>query len=155
MNRHRIRDISLTALLVCSWLMASCAGYSLRGKVIEGDVSFASIVGADDGRLTGPGVPGVKVSLETDPGRIQREFVGEAVTDADGDFAIRVRRPGAGFLIYDVGLDAHRDGYEGVRQIFRLPGSSKRVLIVLNPGRDTFPEREETPMEMYDRFKHH
>lgn len=156
---HNVADRQIkcpTALAACCaavLLIPSCSGYTLRGRVIEGDISYASVVNREDIRLGQRGVGGVTVSLETDPGTVKREFVGESVSDEDGEFEIRVDKAGAGFLIYDVGVEARRRGYEGVRHMFRLPSSSRRLLVVLRPGTDTLTEREGTLMEQYDRFR--
>ncbi|RMH29778.1 MAG: carboxypeptidase regulatory-like domain-containing protein [Planctomycetota bacterium] len=157
-NRHATLRSSRSAgpaILVALALVGfgGCSGYTLRGKVIEGDISYAAVVSADDERLTGPGVAGVTVSMETDPGRLRREPVGSATSGPDGSFSIRVRRPGAGILIYDVGIEARRDGYQGVRHQFRLPPGSKRLLITLQPGRDTLQPQEESLMEQFERFR--
>lgn len=154
--RFRRCGAGMAALLIVAMAAgaAGCAGYKLEGKVVRGDISYAAIVDAKDPRFEeSGGVPGVMISLETDPDRLSREYVGDAVTDADGNFSISVRRPGAGILMYDVGLEARRKGYEGVRQTFRLPPNSKKVLITLRAGADTLPEKEESLMEQYERFK--
>lgn len=143
-----------TALSIAAMTVAGgCAGYTLQGRVTEGDISYAAVLDQSDSRLSGGrGIPGVQVALETDPGRLKREFVGESVTDGDGNFSIRVARPGAGILLYDVGIEARRKGYEGVRQSFRLPPKGKRVFITLRPGPDTLTD-EESLMERYERFR--
>ena len=38
-------------------------------------------------------------------------------------------------MIYDVGVYASKPGYTDAEGFFRLPGSSKRVLIVMTQGR--------------------
>lgn len=152
-NHVSRRPATLLTLTVAALTLASCGGYTLRGRVIDGDISYATVVGANDERLSMPGVGGVTVTLETDPGRVKREFIGEAVSNPDGEFEIRVRKPGAGFLMYDAGIEARRRGYEGVRHMFPLPSSSKRLLIMLRPGNDTLPEREGTLMEQYEQFR--
>ena len=93
------------------------------------------------------------LSMETDPNELRREHVGDAVSDSAGNFSISVQRPGAGILIYDVGVEVRRKGYEGARQMFRLPPKGKRLLITLRRGPDTLEEREETPYEQYERFR--
>jgi hypothetical protein len=134
-------------------LATGCTSYSLQGKVIAGDISYVAVVDASDERLSGPGLVGASLALETDPGKLKREHVGDAVSSSDGSFSIRVNRPGAGLLIYDVGIRVQRNGYEGVQQIFRLPSSGKRVLVILRPGVDQLKEEEESLMEQFERFK--
>jgi hypothetical protein len=134
-------------------LATGCTSYSLQGKVIAGDISYIAVVDASDERFNGPGLVGASLSLETDPGKLKREHVGDAVSSSDGWFSIRVNRPGAGLLIYDVGIRVQRNGYEGVQQIFRLPSSGKRVLVILRPGVDQLKDEEESLMEQFERFK--
>lgn len=145
--------LSFALALLAASAMGGCAGYTLKGKVIRGDISYIAVVDANDPRLEGPGLSGATLSLETDPDKLRREFVGDAVSDGAGNFSISVQRPGAGILIYDVGLEVRRKGYEGVRQMFRLPPKGKRMLITLRAGPDTLEEREESPYEQYERFR--
>jgi len=125
--------------LVVVWLAVAaaatgCAPYTLRGKVVEGEVSFIAVVDADDPRLDGPGLSGAMLTLQTDPQRLNRKTVGSAVSDADGGFSIPVNEVGAGVLIYDMGLEARKKGYSPAEQFFRLPPAGKRVLVLLAPG---------------------
>ncbi len=151
--RWRTFVTPLVVLAVMAAGLGGCSGYTMKGKVVAGDISYAAIVDADDPRLEGPGIASAMISLETDPDKLSREPVGDAVSDTAGNFSISVRRPGAGILIYDVGMQVRRKGYEGVSQTFRLPPQGKRILITLRGGPDTLPPEEETPYEQYEKFK--
>lgn len=154
----RIRPLLSLAWLAAALAMmgaAGCAQYTLTGKVIQSDISYVAIVDASDDRFEDPGIAGVTVTLQTDPGQLNHQRVGEAVSGSDGTFTISVNKPGAGILIYDVGLEVRRKGYEGVDHIFRLPPSSKKVLVMLRPGAERLPKKEESLMEQYERFKPH
>jgi len=110
-GRPLIPHLSMLLLIVLS-AAAGCQSYTVQGRVIEGEISYVSIVSADEARLgeQGVGVPNVRVRLETDPERLRREIVGETVTDEEGYFSIPFARPGAGVLMYDIGVtagDAH------------------------------------------------
>jgi len=112
------------------------AGYQLRGRVVQGETSFVSVVDADDPRLEGMPVPNASLHLQMDPGNIKRETIARAVSGADGSFAIDVDRFGAGWVEYDVGLFVRKSGFDPAMAPFRLPPESRRVLVVLSPGRD-------------------
>ena len=111
-----------------------------------------ALAGGDASPLAAEG-DGIRITLETDPEQLNREKVGETVTRPDGTFTIKLRQPGARVLIYDVGLEARASGYQGVQHLFRLPPQSRRVLIMLRPGPNQLPEREESLYEQYERFR--
>ncbi|RMD66106.1 MAG: hypothetical protein D6824_01455 [Planctomycetota bacterium] len=142
--------MAAAAATLATTLSVGCAPYTLRGKVVEGDVSFIAVVDASDPRLDGPGLSGALLTLQTDPQRLNRKTVGSAVSGADGSFSIPVNEVGAGLLIYDMGLKARKQGYSPTEQFFRLPPANKRVLVLLAPGaatttgdRSTEPDAEE------------
>ncbi|TVQ31238.1 MAG: hypothetical protein EA376_10225 [Phycisphaeraceae bacterium] len=141
-------------LLSCALLYLTGCGYTMRGKVVEGDVTYVAIVDTDDPRLEGRGVGGVNIMLETDPDRINREQVGRTVSQQDGSFSMDIDAFGAGLLQYDVGITAHRRGFETAQNIFRLPSSGRRILIMISPGAgDESWRRQESPFEQYERFR--
>jgi len=147
------RSIAALGIVIAVFTTAGCASYTLKGKVIAGDISYIAVVDANDDRLAGPGLAGVSVTMETDPGKLNHDQVGDTVSGSNGDFSIPVQKLGAGILIYDVGVEARRKGYEGVSQMFRLPPSSRRVLIMLRVGADALPPKADTLLEQYDKFK--
>lgn len=143
--------ILLVALLAP---LGACAPYKLQGKAIEGDVSFITIVAADDPRLEGPGIPGVQVRLESDPQKLNREVAGDALTDAEGNFSIPFDKVGAGMLLYDVGIQARRKGFSPADSEFSLPPSGKRVLIILEPGVDNANWRSDSELlDQAEKFR--
>lgn len=154
LRRRRFASLALLGCIVFTVFMVNgCSGYVLKGKVIRGDISYIAVVGADDDRLQGPGLAGVSISLESDPGRLNHDDVGESVSGSNGNFEIAVRKLGAGVLIYDINMEARRKGYQGVSQMFRLPRGNKRVLIMLRPGVEVLPPKEDTLLEQYNKFK--
>jgi len=140
-------------LLGLTSLLAGCSPYQLRGKVIAGDISYIAVVDADDPRLEGPGVSGAALRLQTDPERLNRKTIGTSVSGADGGFTIPVMEVGAGVLIYDIGLRVRHDGYIPVEQFFRMPSSSKRVLVMLQSGKAPPDTEPESPEDLLRRFK--
>ena len=129
------------------------SGYQLKGKVIKGDISFIAIVADDDPRLTDPGIPGVRIALQSDPDKLNKETLGEAVSSGDGSFSIRVDRVGAGFFMYDVGLSADRRGFERTTSQFKLPPGDRRVLIMLRPGVNSSGAPDDDPWSDYEKFR--
>lgn len=123
-------------------LLGACSPYALRGKVIEGDVSFVAIVDASDPRLSGPGVPNVALDLTSNPERLNRKMLASGVSGPTGEIDLRVEEIGAGVMTYDVALAARRDGYAMTEGIFRLPPDSKRALVMLKRGAGRTPSNE-------------
>ncbi len=151
MNTLRWTLASL-AIIGSGFSTMGCSSYSLKGKVIEGDISYVAIVGQDDPRLEEDGVGGVVLRLETDPDRINRETVGEGLSQPDGSFSVPFNQLGGGVLLYDVGLRARKPGYETVEHSFRLPPKNRRVLVIMRPGKSA-SEEEESVYEQYERFR--
>lgn len=118
--------------------LAGCSGYTLTGRVVEGDASWVAVVSPDDPALTDArGVGGVRLHLQLDPGRLSRETLAETTSAPDGSFTLEVDRFGAGLLEYDVGLFARRAGYAPTDGLaFRLPPDSKALLVMMSPGAD-------------------
>jgi len=147
------RSLALSGVLALGAVPFGCAAYTFEGRVVRGEVSYATIVSADDPQLSeGQGLSGVRVRVVTDPDRLNREEVGSGVSGPDGSFSFELDAFGAGFLEYDVGVDATRAGYAGVEEFFRMPKRGERVLIVLAPGKDTRRPRENL-MDQYQQFR--
>lgn len=147
------RRLALACVGVVSAALAGCSAYTFEGRVIVGDVSYATIVSADDPQLMeGQGIGGTRVRVVTDPDRLNRKEVGSGVTSPDGSFSLEIDAFGAGVLEYDIGVDASRPGYAGIEEFFRMPRKGEKVLIVLAPGQDNRRPRENL-MEQYDRFR--
>ena len=64
-------------------------------------------------------------------------------TDSNGNFAVPTSVPGAGMLEYQVSVIARARGHQSFEQIMPMPGGSKRLLIILVPGKDQYqPTRD-------------
>ncbi|MFG0257613.1 MAG: carboxypeptidase-like regulatory domain-containing protein [Phycisphaerales bacterium JB043] len=147
------------AILISVLVAMVCAGcvpaYTLRGRVIPGDISYSLVVGDADERIVdGPGIGGVKVRLVSDPDKLRRELMGEAITNPDGTFEIPFKKVGTGMMLYSVGLTARADGYAPtISSKFNLPSESRRVLILMTPGVDTYQDPlDNTPGSMADQY---
>lgn len=151
------RAVVLTACAAALALQA-CGPYTLKGRVIQGDVSSVAIVDDDDRRLGdegGPGLSGVGLKLTLEPARLNRKLVAQEYSADDGSFELPVDEAGAGLLEFEAGILARRRGFQSAEGVFMLPGGSKRVLIILAPGRDTpgMFEDEPTAQELLEQYR--
>ncbi len=136
--------------------LGGCSSPTIKGRVVAGEGSYIIVVPPGDERLSGPtvtGVPGASVSVIMDPGRLNRKVIASGVSDANGDIDLPIDEFGAGFLEIDVAVTARKKDHDPAEGYFRLPGSSRRVLIVMGPGQDrpTGHEREDLSKDV-DRF---
>jgi hypothetical protein len=130
------RMIAITLLLLVPALGA-CSPYTLTGRVIEGEASYALLVKPDDPRLQLPGITGASLKLTLDPGKLNRDVVTQQVSDGDGEFALPVDRVGAGLIKMYMGILSRKAGYASSEAFFELPNSgSSRLLIIMAPGSD-------------------
>jgi hypothetical protein len=136
-----------------------CAGctpaYTLRGRVVQGDVSYSLVVGDADPRLNQQGIGGVEVRLISDPDKLRREILGTAITNTDGSFEIPFQKIGTGFMLYGVGVTARADGYAPtISGKFNLPPERRRLLILMVPGVDSYQDPiDNTPGAMADELR--
>ncbi len=145
--------VALGAMAAIAAALTGCSSYQFAGRVIQGDVSYATIVSADDPQLSAAGgVGGVRVRVVTDPDKLNRQEVGSGVSSPDGSFSFDLDAFGAGVLQYDIAVDAAKSGFSGVEEAFRMPKKGERVLIVLAPGSDTRRRRENLTDE-YNSFR--
>lgn len=140
------------AALALAGALPGCAGYTLRGRVIAGDVSYVAVVEASDPRLAAPGLAGAEVDLVSDPDRARRKRIASGVTDGAGEFSLPVAETGAGFLNYDVALSVRREGYATAQNVFLLPSGSKRVLVILKAGAPGRSGAEEDLLKEFERY---
>lgn len=135
----------LAGVVLMALLAGGCASYELRGKVIEGHSPGARVVEADDPRLDEPGVGGAAVDVTLDPGRLQAKRIGSGMSDDDGTFALEIDEFGAGFLEHRVEVRGEARGRRVGRGEMILPGSGKRVLVVVpttaGGGEDDEPDQ--------------
>ncbi len=114
--------------------LAACSPYTLRGKVIEGDISYVAVVDANDPRLAGAGIGNASLELISNPERLNHKMLAGGITDPAGSFDLHVDEAGAGILTYDTSLTVRHDGHTTASNIFKLPPDSKRVLVSLKRG---------------------
>lgn len=141
MNRTPLRVLAgVSVALACA--AGACSPYTVTGRVVRGDSSYMMLVDEGDPRLDEPGIPGVQLKLTVDPGKVQRKVVAQEMSGTGGEVSLPVDELGAGLLDFSVGVMARKAGFSPAEGFFQLPkGGSKRLLIVLSPGRDV-PESE-------------
>ncbi len=149
-----MRSASIVMVAALASALVGCGStYTLKGKVIQGDISFIAVVAQDDPRLEGAGVSGVAIELETDPDRLNKETIGEVVTAGDGSFSIGVDRVGAGLFRYDIGISAEKRGFEIARSQFNLPPSDRRVLVIMRKGVSGASSSSDDAWDDYKKFR--
>jgi hypothetical protein len=136
-------------------LLTACSPHTISGRVVRGDVSYVSVVDKDDPRLSEPGLPGVLLRLDLDPGRLSSKSLAQETSGTDGEFTLPVDEPGAGLIDLEVGLLARRKGFQSAEGVFKVPKGSKRVLIVMSPGVDPpgYLEERESVDETLRRYQ--
>lgn len=148
------RLVPLAVLIVFVFAAQACSPYQLKGKVVRGDYTAVIVTDADDPRFAQEGVPGATLHLQADPGRVNRKTLATGVSEPDGSFALPVSEPGAGLLIFDVGLFARRRGFAPAEGYFQLPPGGSRVLVVMAPGDDRETgERRENLRDLADQYR--
>ncbi|MDX2115344.1 MAG: hypothetical protein SFZ24_06950 [Planctomycetota bacterium] len=149
---HRAR---FAAALAVASLPLACGPHTIKGRVIEGDVSAVMVVDKNDHRLQTPGVPGASLKLIKDPARLEPKIIAEHVSGTDGEFELPVDEFGAGVIEMDVGLLVRHRGHRSAESAFKVPGGGKRVLVMLERGRDdpSMSDDRVTPQELLDRYR--
>ncbi len=112
-----------------------CGEYRLRGLVVEGDTAAVLVVDDDDPRLAQHGLSGAVIELTVEPNSLRPKSLGAAMTDDHGQFDMAIDQPGAGLLEYDIGILCRLDGYRSHYETLLLPGSNRRLLIIVHEGR--------------------
>ena len=120
--------------------------YYLQGVVVAGPMGGMVVLEKDDPRLTEPGLAGATLDLSLDPAQASTKELGMHQTDDGGKFRVPVKEVGAGVLIYEIDVLCRRRGYSSVHKQMPLPGSSKRLLIIMSRG----VERSRRPRDVIE-----
>lgn len=117
---------------VATWL-GGCTSVNpmVTGKVIEGRVSLIGGVPANDPRLEGPGLEGVKIAVRLDAMRRGGATVVDGASGPEGQIKIKTRD--LKVFSEEVSVSATKDGYSPARQALVIPSGQRRLLIVLQP----------------------
>ncbi|GAB4518993.1 MAG: hypothetical protein Tsb0013_23000 [Phycisphaerales bacterium] len=132
-----IRALFMLVLTLGALVLTACGAHQVRGVVRVGENSYVQVVDKDDPRLAeGEPVVGATVTSVVDPQSLGSTRLPAIATDHTGAFAIPVDLFGAGWMEYELGVTVRRTKFSPAEGFFRLPGSDKRLLVVLAPGRD-------------------
>jgi hypothetical protein len=129
------RAAATAAVLIGSLAMAlgGCSANQITGRVLTGDSSFVQWV--DSGSSPGGGQPvgGASIVVTRDPLSPGREVVGNAVSQADGSFTVKLDAFGAGWTDEQWLIVAERRGAGRAEYVGRLEGG-RSLFILLAPG---------------------
>jgi hypothetical protein len=144
------RQLALVGLLslICMMFSTGCSTYKLQGVVVSGKVQSIEVVDSDDERLNSMGIPDASVSGILDPREMRPKLLQQAITDEKGRFVIPIDAAGAGsFQEYDINLAAQAAGFAATTKTIQLPWASKRLLITVVPGRDSYQSPQDVLKE--------
>lgn len=135
-------------------LLAGCNGYVLQGKVIRGSASEIQLVYSSDERLTQPAVEGAEIRVTRDPESLNRHLVGQARSNAGGEFTIIMSEFGTGWMQEKWLVQGMSNGFANADALMELPSKNSkwRLLITLGPG-VAEPFNDEDLMQDIEKFK--
>ncbi len=151
-RRARRAAVRLAALAL--FAAPGCSTYVIQGKAIEGEGSDMSFVEPGDPRLDEPGISGVRLSVERDPGSLGAKVVANEVSGAAGEFSIPLSAFGAGWMVEEWRIHAVRGGFQTASRRLNLTGADRKryLLVTLAPGASDDPQEPDL-MEQYERFR--
>jgi len=132
-NRPSTVPFRFALLAGMALLIASCAPYRVRGRVVSGTDSFIAVVEPHDPRLSGRGLADVELDLTINPARLSQRPLRTRLTTPTGEFSIPIRKAGIRIMHDELSLFAHAPGFDPIEGIFTRPPKGKRVLVVLAP----------------------
>lgn len=124
------RSLARTVIPVMACLLhAGCGSLQVKGRVIEGVTSFATVVPGSDVRLQEPsGIANASIEFRTERG----EVFGSGRSDSSGRFTLsvndRVAPKGT------MQLDASAPGYLPARALIYIPRDGRSVLVTMRRG---------------------
>ena len=145
------RMVTMLMLAGAAVMLPACGGYQLRGKVVEGTQPGVVVVDDGDPRLKSVGIGGASVEVMLDPMYVNRKTLGKVYSGGDGTFALPVGEFGAGVLEYNISVLARERNHSFAYEQMLMPGSSKRLLIVLPRGADNY-QRPDDPLGESQKF---
>ena len=151
---NRFQTIKFFAALTIAILMTGC-GYTLKGKVVRGDISSIELVHEIDQRFKGPGLSNAEVLVRRDPNSMNPTLAGSDRTDASGSFSISIKEFGAGWMDEQWQVRGGLPNHANAEALMKLPakGSKWKLLITLAPGTSTPLSGPADYMQDYEQFK--
>lgn len=133
--------------------VTACSGYSMSGRVVEGDFGSISFIAAGASDELEVPIEGATVSLIRDPESLGREEVARATTRADGSFLMPVEAFGAGYLQEQWLVRVRHPQYQIVESFTGLPkeDSGLELLVIMPQGAPV--DSNDNLMEQYDQFR--
>lgn len=133
----RKRRAVLMVLTVSVVLLGACSTSRFKGRVIEGSIGRATAVDPTDARLLEPGVSDVSVQLiayNTARGGAARRVIAQGISDADGEFTLRV--PLKDYSTERVLVRAEGAGIFVTQNELYMPYETQRLLVLVrkSPG---------------------
>lgn len=136
MKTHTLTDArarsarALLALILAAplALLTGCESGGIKGRVVEGPISVATVVENKDERLSRPGIPGVTLELRA-TSSTGTHPIATGTSGPDGSFSLSST---AGEAIADqLRLSARRDGYVATQGLVFIPGDGRQLLVVM------------------------
>lgn len=117
--------------------VVGCASYRLEGIVVDGPIPSMSIVDKIDPLRDQIPISEAAVSITIDPRSLGAKQLPMVFTDAKGHFSVPVDEVGAGaFAEYEFEIVVRAPGYGAFADRRMLPFGSKKLIVVMRPGRD-------------------
>ena len=104
------------------------ASRAVQGRVLPGPAGIATVVQANDPRLSEPGLGGVEIRLTDGSGGMGS--VAHAVSREDGSFSLRVSESA---MTRRLGLHAESDAIIAFHGTAHLPMDDRRLLVIVQP----------------------
>ena len=156
---RRGKLISLPLLVLTLSLLPALggcsSGYTLSGRVIEGEFSQIQFVDKNDPRLMeGNGLDGAMIMVFREPSSLGRTLTARSSSDGSGAFECHIGEFGTGWLVEDWDITVSRPAYANATRLGQLPRNKKdlKMLVVLARGASTpVPTGSEYEQDL-DRF---
>jgi len=114
-------------------MLGGCsATHVIKGKVIQGNLSFVAVVDQGDERLKSAGIADVDISARADVGKVAGYLFAQGETDAKGDFSMKFKDQS--LFLKPVEISASKIGFQPATGSLSLPPGDRRILIILAPG---------------------
>ncbi len=125
-------------LLIATFTLGGCSlRNAIKGRVIQGNVSFVCVVDQTDPRLQTAGVAGVAVESKADEGRDAGTVFATTQSSEDGSFTLTFKEQPS--LMKPVRMSGKLAGYNPASESMMLPPADKRLLIILKKQADSKP----------------
>jgi hypothetical protein len=129
-------SLLLAPLIAFILVVGGCAvRTTVKGKVIEGNLSFVFVVDQNDERLKTVGVQGVEVESRADVGKVAGNVLASAKSDDRGNFVMTFKDQAP--LMKPVQFSGTMSGFNPARESMMIPPEDKRLLIVLKKQSDS------------------